>query len=629
MCGIVGAVGEMEPATLQKMLDKIAHRGPDNQDSLSIDDVHFGHARLSILDLSPNSNQPLWDVKRKFCIIFNGEIYNYQVLRKELLDLGYSFASNGDAEVIVNLFAHYGVDGLSKLNGIFSFAILDKNSQQVYLVRDRFGVKPMYFTSNSKGVYFASELKALLSLENVAKDLNFDAIFRSVVFLWSPGPDTIVDGVNKLEPGHYLVIQNKKIVKNARYVKEDRFFEQKYSKKRAKSLVEDSLLGSIRDQLVADVPVGAFLSGGLDSSLIVAMAKELNTKQLQCYTIQSVSDGSGNDGFADDLAYAKLVAEYLDVDLDIVLADTDILKMLPQMIYHLDEPCGDPAALNVWMISEKASKSGKKVLFSGAGGDDIFSGYRRHQALAFTKMCAFMPKGFCRGLSKFANLLPVRKSFFRRARKLLTFAGLPENEQLLSYFYWIEPTIVRNLFTEDVKKKLSKDPLANILSEVSSLDDLPLLERMLYLEKKYFLIDHNFNYTDKMSMAHGVEVRVPYLDNKLNQVASGLPVRIKKRFGTTKWVLKQVARKYLPKNVIYRPKTGFGVPLRKWLQNDLHAMVEEFLSEESLARRGIFDYSAVRDLIEKDRAGKGDYSYPIFTLLCIEQWCRIFLDNPR
>ena len=607
MCGIVGAIGEMEPATLQNMLNKIAHRGPDNQDYLSLGDAHFGHARLSILDLSPKSNQPLWDVKRKFCIIFNGEIYNYQSLRTELIELGYSFASNGDAEVIVNLFAHYGVDGFSKLNGIFSFAILDKYTQQVYLARDRFGVKPMYFTSNSKGVYFASELKALLTSENIAKDLNFDAIFRSVVFLWSPGQDTVIAGINKLESGHYLVIQNKKIIKNARYVKEDRFSAQKYSKKLAKSLVEDSLLGSMRDQLVADVPVGAFLSGGLDSSLIVAMAKKLNIKELQCYTIQSSSNEFTNDGFADDLAYAKLVAEYLDVDLNIVLANPDIMQMLPQMIYYLDEPCGDPAALNVWMISEKARKSGIKVLFSGAGGDDVFSG----------------------SLSKSANLLPVKRAFFRRARKLLTFAGLPENEQLLSYFYWIDPAIVRDLFTEDVKKKLSTDPLANMLTEVSSLDDLPLLERMLYLEKKYFLIDHNFNYTDKMSMAHGVEVRVPYLDNKLNQVAASLPVRFKKRFGTTKWILKQVAKKYLPKKVIYRPKTGFGAPLRQWLQNDLHAMVDEFLSEDSLTKRGIFDYSAVRDLIEKDRTGKGDYSYPIFTLLCIEQWCRIFLDNPR
>lgn len=628
MCGIVGAFGVVAPDVFNRMLGSISHRGPDYQSALSLGDVYLGHARLSILDLSVMSNQPLWDINERACIIFNGEIYNYQELREHLIDLGYKFLSSGDAEVIVNLFLHYGVIGFEKLNGIFAFAIWDKESERLILARDRLGVKPLYYAQTESGFYFSSELKSLLLVDSISNNLNYDAILRSIVFLWSPGPQTILQDILKLSPGSYLIIQNRKILTASNYVDFEKYKPQKsFSSFNAKKTLDESLKSSIKGQLVSDVPIGSFLSGGLDSSLIVAIIKQLTQNKLPCFTIKSFGSDSCNDGFTDDLQYARQVADYLNVDLNIVEANPNIMQLLPQIVYHLDEPCGDPAPFNVWLICEEARKRGLKVLFSGVGGDDIFSGYRRHQALLFDKLITILPASIGGFLQSFSQVIPANRSIFRRIKKLLSFAGLPERERLLSYFYWIDPKVARDLFTDNIKQKLSDNPLANMLSEIDNLSDLPLLEKMLYLEQKYFLVDHNFNYTDKMSMAHGVEVRVPYLDNELKKVAANIPVKYKRRYGVNKWILKQVAKRYLPKSVIFRSKTGFGVPLRHWLQVELRSLVDDLLSEESIVKRGIFNSDTVRYLITQNNLGKEDYSYPIFTLLCIEQWCRIFIDG--
>ena len=627
MCGIAGAFANLDSKIVKQMVTSLSHRGPDNSAYESIGDVHLGHTRLSIIDLSKASDQPLWDTNKNVCIVFNGEIYNYKAFRKTLCELGYEFSSEGDAEVLLNLYLHYGIECLEQLNGIFAFAIWDERTQELIVARDRFGVKPLYYTENSNGFYFASEIKSLLLVPGVSKDLNYDALLRSIVFLWSPGPDTILRNILKLEPGSYLIVKDRKLIKKGFYSTWLEYKPEKMSTTQACERIQKALQSSVEDQLVADVPVGAFLSGGLDSSLLVALAKQAGAESLECFTIQSMEAGDQNEGFVDDLPYAKEVAAYLGVNLNVVEAMPDIMKLLPKMIYHLDEPQADPAPLNVLLICEQARKKGIKVLFSGAGGDDVFTGYRRHRAIGVEKYYSKLPLFSRRLLQRISRKLPKQQPHMRRLAKFFAYAGLSENEHLLSYFYWIDPQVVRSLFTDEIQNQLSKQPMASLLADIGARPETNKLEKMLYLERRYFLVDHNFNYTDKMSMAHGVEVRVPFLDQRVVDVAASLDVNMKQRGSEGKWILKKMAEQYLPKSVIYRPKSGFGAPLRRWLKQDLKPLVDDLLSDASLRQRALFKPEAVRKLIEQDRCGKEDYSYPIFSLLCIELWCRIFLDG--
>lgn len=624
MCGIVGAYGAMSSDVFSKMLAVIGHRGPDHQAILSLEDIHLGHARLSIIDPSPSSNQPLWDRQRRACIVFNGEIYNYQTLREELQQLGYEFSSDGDAEVLLNLYIHFGIECLSKLEGMFAFAIWDH--QSLFLARDPYGVKPLYYTENCEGFYFASEMKSLLLLSSLSRELNHDALFRTIVFLWNPGSTTVLKEIRKLEPGHYLLVNERQIVKDECFSTWPDYCPQKSSRVRACEKVETSLKASIKAQMVSDVPIGAFLSGGIDSSLIVAMVKSIQDTPIECFTINSRFNGK-TDGETDDLPYAKMMAEHLQVPLNIVDLQPEMAKLLPKLLYHLDEPHGDPAIFNVFAICELARKKGIKVLFSGAGGDDIFSGYRRHQALLFERYWSFLPRFLRKYIVLVTKKLPKQHSLGRKIAKLFAYADATADERLLSYFYWIDPKIVQGLFTDDIQKKLSADPLHEIKSTITQQLQMPRLEKMLMLEKRHFLVDHNFNYTDKMSMAHGVEVRVPFLDSAILNTAAALDVRWKHRYGQGKWILKNMAKKYLPNEVIYRRKTGFGTPLRHWLKSDLKYLVDELLNDENINRRGIFKPQAVQELLSQDRSGKEDFSYPIFSLLCIELWCRLFVDT--
>lgn len=631
MCGIAGGMGQLTSSTLELMAKRMSHRGPDNLSVESFDNVHLAHARLSIIDLSQYSNQPLWDKNNKACIVFNGEIFNYRELKADLEKEGVGFRSDGDSEVLLNLYLKHGRNCLQYLSGMFAFAIWDIEKQELFIARDQFGVKPLYYSNVEEGFYFASEIKSLLEVPVISRELDYDAVFRSVVFLWSPGPSTVLKSVKKLEPGSYLIVKDGQIVHSEKYWDWPEFDEDKSWKTigQAKDALKSALRDSVKEQLVSDVPVGSFLSGGLDSSLIVSMAKEFSSEELPSFTIKSIEDGGEGDGFADDLPYARRVAEYLNVPLHVIDANPEALKLLPQMIYHLDEPQADPAPINVSLICQYASSQGIKVLLSGAGGDDVFSGYRRHRAISMEKYWSSFPKPVRVAARYLTSKLPKRKHMFRRIAKVFAYADLPANERLLSYFYWINPNLVKNLFSDQVKNSLSINPMSQMIDEVSSLTVKSPLEKMLYLERKYFLVDHNLNYTDKMSMAHGLEVRVPFLNKSVAEAASKIPPKWKQKGAEGKWILKSAGEEFLPYDVVYRPKTGFGAPLRDWLNNDLKALVDELLSPHSLSSRGIFDPHSVRGLIENDRAGREDYSYPIFSLLCIEIWCRIFVDKKK
>jgi len=624
MCGIAGGFGDLSSSTLRKMVTLLGHRGPDYSDDISIGDVHLAHSRLSIIDLSEASNQPLWDAEKKACIVFNGEIYNYQTLRDELEVLGYLFHSDGDAEVLVNLYLEYGENLFDRVNGIYAFAIWDVKNAQLLIARDPFGVKPIYYHQNDTGFYFASEIKSLLQVESLERVISYDTLLRSLVFLWSPGEFTLLEGVKKIKPGHFLIIKNKRIILDQCFWSWPDYNPEKQSSSKAIELISEAIAQSVKEQMIADVPVGAFLSGGVDSSLLVALAKPMARESMECFTIDL---GESDGEFIDDLPYAKKVSQYLSVPLNILNITPDIASLLPKMVYHLDELQADPAAINVLLISEFARQKGIKVLISGAGGDDIFTGYRRHYALSMECYWSWLPKSFRVRLKRISGALPKGSVLGRRLSKAFKYADLDSSERLISYFYWIDPEIVRDLFEDNIKRSLDKTPMAFLQKDLDSQQIESPLERMLYLERRYFLVDHNFNYTDKMSMCAGVEVRVPFLDKRVAMAASKIKTNLKQKGSHGKWILKKVAEKLLPKEVIYRPKTGFGAPIRKWIASDLVAVVDDLLSEKRISQRGIFKYSEVRKIIDDNSAGKEDYSYTIFALMCFEIWCQKFIDD--
>ena len=631
MCGIAGFQGDFGPTLLPQMSARIAHRGPDDEGMWSDPkaQVALAHRRLSIIDTSSAGHQPMSDRLGRATIAYNGELYNFRELRPKLEARGSIFRGNSDTEVLLQQYLVHGADMLNELNGIFALAIWDQREGRLLLARDGLGVKPLYYAQTSHGFIFASELKALLQSPHVSRDLDPTAVYDHLCYLWCPNPATVLKSVRKLEPGHALTVRDGRIDKHWSFydLPYDTGIEEQRDEEAIRG-IEEGLAQAVRRQMVSDVPVGAFLSGGIDSSLIVANARQHSPQRLQCFTISRGTETAGGVGAPDDFPYAQRVARHLDVDLHVVQANDKMFHHIEHMLYHLDEPQADPAPINVWLISQLAREHGIKVLLSGAGGDDIFTGYKRHRALNWERNWAWLPKGARSSLAWISSRIPTHDPRLRRIAKVFQYADQSPDQRLLGYFRWLPTARAQALFSPDFTAQLGKSAfsgsLANTLCRVPP--GTKRLNQMLYLDTKHFLADHNLNYTDKMSMATGVEVRVPFLDLDLVAQATRLPLCHKQRGKEGKWVLKKLAERVLPRDIVYRPKAGFGAPLRSWLHGPLRPLREDLLSSSSLIGRGIFAPLPVAQLVEDDRNGKIDAAYPIFAMMCLELWCRIFID---
>jgi asparagine synthase (glutamine-hydrolysing) len=418
MCGIAGFSGDFDAALLARMNHAIAHRGPDDTGIASFPEHHVGlaHRRLTIIDLSHRCHQPMIDVTGQVSIIYNGEIYNYRQLRRDLIADGYRFASDCDTEVLLNLYLRDGDKMMERLNGIFAFAIYDSRDGSMLIVRDGVGVKPVYYAETPKGVLFASELKALLQESSIDRSIDHDAVRSHLLYLWSPSPITMLRSVQKLEPGHALRVRRGQIERHWRFYDlpiGEEFIE--WPTEDAIVQVRKYLTQAVERQLVSDVPVGAFLSGGVDSSAIVALAQRaMGNERLQCFTIGFNDPRAISEGMADDLPYARRVAKHLDVDLHVVTVGPEMVDELQNMVFHLDEPQADPAPINALFISRLARERGIKVLLSGAGGDDIFTGYRRHSALNLEPYWSWLPKPARRGMRLAASSTGSRRTSWKR-----------------------------------------------------------------------------------------------------------------------------------------------------------------------------------------------------------------------
>lgn len=636
MCGIAGYSGVGDDALLARMLSVMSYRGPDaNGRHVDVERrVGLAHLRLSIIDLSPRSNQPLWDVERQACIVFNGEIYNYRELREELRADGFQFSSAGDAEVLLNLYLRDGLNGLRSLNGMFAFAILDTRSDTLVLARDPFGIKPLYYAQHPEGFVFASEIKAVLQVPEISREISLPAVQSMLGLLWIPGPRTVLEAVRKVSPGEVLEVKAGRIAHRVGFLPLPKLDPQEgLSEQEAVDSVREGVKSAVERQLVADVDLGAFLSGGLDSSSVVAFAaRSLGPERLSCYTIETGVSGAGDT--LEDLPHARRTAAALGVKLHTIRIESSMLEDLPGMVWHLDEPQADPAPLNVWYIARAARERGLKVLLSGSGGDDIFSGYRRHTALTLEPFWSWLPRPARAGLRLSARRA-ARITGNRRIDRIFRHADLAPRDRLAGYFLWLELAEISRLFSKDaaasavtqrvgLREDSAVSPLLDTLNEIP--DGMAPLNQMLTLDQRYFLPDHNCNYTDKMSMAASIETRVPLLDLELAATAARLPVNFKHRGTDAKWVFKRAMEGILPHETIWRPKSGFGAPIRRWITRDLKSMVDEHLSESNVRARGLWDPAAVSELILRNQQGTVDASYTILGMLCMEYWCQQFID---
>jgi asparagine synthase (glutamine-hydrolysing) len=629
MCGIAGYQGKFSSELILQMRNIIRHRGPDD-DGIYRDEgagIALAHTRLSIIDLSPLGHQPMVSDHENIVLTFNGEIYNYRELRIDLEQRGVIFRGHSDTEVILRLYELDGEATFARLNGIFALALWDKRDRKLRIVRDGLGVKPLYYANTSEGFIFSSEIKAVLQCESVSRELDAAAIYQTIGYLWTPGPSTCLKAVKKLEPGTLLRIeQNGSITEEAFYKIPVGQADPTMRFEEAVSITREYLQKAVERQLVADVPVGSFLSGGLDSSAIVAYAVQ-KQGATACYTIRSNS--GTEDGTVDDLPYARKVAKQFNCPLEIIDVQPDIFRDLGKMIWFLDEPQADFSALNVYYISQVARQQNIKVLLSGAGGDDLFTGYRRHSAINYGQYFELLPM-FLRHLGpKIGQVLP-KQGLARRLSKLLSELPYSENQRIASYFLWSRPDRLMGLFNPDFLQSIDFtnvfDPFVNTLNHLGN--DLHPVEKCLYLEQKYFLIDHNLNFTDKLSMATGVEVRVPFLDYELVNAAARIPIHFKQKGTVGKFVLKKAMQDILPYEVIWRPKSGFaGAPVRSWIRNELSVFVDELLSPDNLRKRGIFNTQQVSRFIQDDRQGKIDGGYVILALMSLEIWCRQYIDQ--
>jgi asparagine synthase (glutamine-hydrolysing) len=633
MCGIAGYFGDFAPALLAEMAAAIAHRGPDGQGTWTEGRVGLAHARLAILDLSPAGAQPMASADRRVVLSFNGEIYNFRELRSRLEGQGVSFRGASDTEVLVELLARFGDQCLPWLNGIFAFAAWFPAEKRLLLVRDAAGVKPLYWAQATGGWVFASEIKALRSAPGIDWSPDPAAISAYLSLLYAPADLTPARGVRKLQPGEMMEWRDGAAPVIRRFAARPN--EQRphdLSATEAVDACRSYLQQAVRRQLVSDVPIGGFLSGGVDSTALAALAVQSlgRGERYPCFTVASpIESLRRKEGLVDDFPYAQLAAKRLGVPLYTVSQESAAIHDVDRLVWMLDEPTPDPAAFMTYAISRQAREQGVKVLLSGAGGDDLFSGYRRHLALRSERYWGWWPKPLRASLRRLTADNSKTDPLSRRLSKLFAHADAEPDDRLASYFLWLGHEAMLPLLGAGFRESLGAGRATDILT--GSMATLPAgvtrLSRMLHLDRNFFLASHNLNYTDKMGMACGVEIRVPLLDPDLAAFAERLTDAQRIHGGEAKYLFRRALRGLVPDEVLDRPKSGFGLPLRGFFHEAYGPQLRQLAASGRLDATGVFDGAGVLALLEADRRGEVDATYPLLGVLCVESWLRQFANR--
>jgi asparagine synthase (glutamine-hydrolysing) len=629
MCGIAGCYQQQDGRKLAEVMsDRIAHRGPDAAGLWSHEtdatSIHLAHRRLSIIDLSAAADQPL--VKDNLALSYNGELYNYRELRAELTKTGASFSTSSDTEVVLEAWRAWGPQALKKFRGMFAFAIANTATGELFLTRDPLGIKPLYYLARQGGALFASELKAIVTAVGPELKMEPGALIASMLYYWIPEERCAIEGVRKLPAGSVARLTPDGGITTKRYWNAAEVAHQAATQDRPD--LAEVIQNSVRAHMVADVPVATFLSGGLDSSIITVLANRQTP--VDAYTIAFRQQDQRLEAMPDDAVYARKVAKAYGVNLHEIEISPDIVGLLPRMVDALDEPIGDPAAINTMLMCEAARSSGVKVLLSGMGADELFAGYRKHLACVLADRYRHLPG---RGvINRTVNALPVTAAghglrYVRWAKRFLSFAELDEEPRFRRSYTMYDPEALAALVDPDLANYVDK-----VVAEHSEIyNDNQLTDpvnRMCLADTRLFMAGLNLSYTDRSSMAASVEVRVPFVDPEVFQAAFAIPGSDKIRSAglTTgaqgKVALKKTAERWLPKEIVYRPKASFGAPLRSWVRNDLNEVIGDVLVSGRLVQSGMLRADALRKLIHDEHAGQQDHAKQIWQLLSLELWYR-------
>ena len=607
----------------------LAHRGPDGSGVVVFRGdrpAGLGHRRLAIIDPTPAGAQPM-ALADRWWITYNGELYNFRELRRELESAGESFRTASDTEVLLRMFALLGPAMLARLNGMFAFAIWDNLEKRLFLARDRLGVKPLYYTAQGDLFAFASEVKALLPYVPHVR-LDHAALADYLTLLWVPDPKTGFEGVAQLPAGHYAWVEGGDLQISSYW--DLQFAPEELPEPVWRERVREAVGGAVRRQMVSDVPLGSFLSGGIDSSAVVA-AMSATGERVTTYTIGINEEDLRHEVTPGDLRYARIVARHFGSDYHETMLEPDVLELLPKAVWHLEEPLADPAAISTYLVCQAAS-SRMPVMLSGVGGDEIFAGYPRYLAYKLSRVADPIPDPLTRALTW--ALRPIARPGApgrlrgprRNLWKFMRSTTLAPLERYLDYLSYYTRKELADVLSDGILAP-DYDPLRLHRLYLTKHVEGGELNRLLYLDAKTFLPCLNLAYTDKMSMASSVEVRVPFLDDELVELAGRIPTRLKLKRLQRKYIFKKSQEGILPKEVIWRPKAGFGAPLRAWLAKDLAPLMADLLSERVLRERGLIRPAVVPQLQYENAKGQADHSLRLYALLTLELWCRTFVDR--
>src|SRR5882762_1103076 len=625
MCGICGKLmfereGRVSPALVRSMADAIQHRGPDDDGYHFSGPIGLGFRRLSIVDVS-TGHQPISNEDGSVWVVFNGEIYNYRELRAELAAKGHTLKTQTDTEVLVHLYEEYGTQMVEKLRGMFGFAIWDEKQRTLFLARDRVGIKPLYYCWTRRFLSFGSEIKAILADPEVEREVDRTMIDRFLTFYYMPGEQTLFKNIFKLPPGSYLIAKDGKVEVRQYWDLSFEPTEPAPDLKTAEKQLVDLLEETMEQHMIADVPVGFLLSGGVDSTAMLSFAAGKTDRPISSYTI-----GFSASGVVDERPYARLAAQRFGTEHhELSISAKEFSDFLPSYIGFMEEPVCEPPAVALYYIS-KLARNYVKVLISGEGGDEAFAGYPNYRTMVWLerikralgpaqgparRILQTLNQGWSSKMAKYARLLDVPQESYYYSKTSSPF----------HYFNRRYQELYSNSFSEFVDKERSVSPVSQFFKSAQDFGDL---NKMLYLDTKTWLPDDLLVKADKMTMANSVELRVPFLDHKVLEFAAGLPANFKLRGFTTKYLAKKALSAHVPQEILERRKAGFPVPYESWLRQDLQGWLRDVLLDRESLNRGYFKKEAITQLLENDQRS-GGYSKELFSLAVLELWHRAFL----
>lgn len=625
MCGISGFAGFRDDDRLRRMVKRLVHRGPDDEGRYVEDAVSLAMRRLSVIDVA-GGRQPIWNETRTVCVIMNGEIYNFQELRDRLIGQGHRFSTKSDTEVLVHLYEEHGEAFVERLRGMFACALWDRERQVLLLARDRLGIKPLFYSTQGGRFWFASEIKALLA-GGVEPMMNAQALRQFLTFLYVPAPATIFEGIHQVLPGHTLTFTRGQ-------VRLRQYWSLKPDPEAAGLAVpeaEERLLTHLKEvvrlHLISDVPLGVFLSGGMDSSTLVAMMRRtVSGAPIRTFTI---GYGSVNESF-NELSYARLVADRFGTEHHEEIVEPNAVELLPRIIQAFDEPFADSSAIPNYLISQVARRT-VTVALAGHGGDELFGGYPRYMGQRLGTAYDLVPRSIRGAVASLSRLIPESTgsdNWPGRVRRFLEAGSLQRDERYLRWLTHLPPEWGEEALAPDLRTKVgSATPEEEFRRLYVNWNSPDSTERAMALDIQTYLPDDLLVLGDRMSMAHSLEVRVPFCDHVLVQFAMGLPAHERFRGLRLKSFLKRTLRTCLPSEILDRPKQGFMVPLARWFNQELRPMVRELLSEQTINRRGYVRYPYVRWLLEEHESGRRNFKDQIYALLALEIWQRICVED--